>query len=116
MKQPHFSKRKIVEAADHADLVLQVAELHDAVEAAKDRSLAEVIGRRRLELGQLQEADMAVAASEHRILDILLATHDIADRRDLLRDAFTPPSDTDFQVCQLPDDCHDGPRNLLLDL
>lgn len=85
-------------------MALQVAELHDAVEAAKDRSLAEVIGRRRLELGQLQEADMAAAASEHRILDVLMATHDAADRRDLLQDAFTPPSDTDFQVGQVSGD------------
>ncbi|KAK9843604.1 hypothetical protein WJX84_004033 [Apatococcus fuscideae] len=82
----------------HAAQELEVAELHDAVEAAKDHSLAEVIGRRRLELGQLQEADMAAAASENRILDVLMATHDAADRRDLLQDAFTPPSDTDFQA------------------
>ncbi len=90
---------------------VQVAELSDAVEAAKDRALAEVIGRRRLELGQLQEADMAAAAAEHRILDLLMATPDAADRESLLRDAFTPPSDTDFQVhhvaCDYMSSCGD---------
>ena len=78
--------------------MLQVEELHNDVEAAKERSLAEVIGRRRLELGQLQEADMAAAAAENRILDVLLATQSADEREDLLRDAFTPPADTDFQV------------------
>ncbi|KAK9838003.1 hypothetical protein WJX74_009416 [Apatococcus lobatus] len=90
--------QQVLTAEGAAAQELEVAELHDAVEAAKDHSLAEVIGRRRLELGQLQEADMAAAASENRILDVLMATHDAADRRDLLQDAFTPPSDTDFQA------------------